>query len=59
MGHQTRATHGRDPPEAQVTLDLNNVTTVFINFLSGGFAHAENALQCPLDERVMVTTAGR
>jgi hypothetical protein len=34
----------------QVTLDLNNVMTVFIDFLSCSFAHAENALQCPLDE---------
>jgi hypothetical protein len=43
----------------QVTLDLNNVTAVFIDFLSGCFAHAENDLQCPLDERVMATMAGR
>jgi hypothetical protein len=34
----------------QVTLDLNNITAVFIDFLSCSFAHAENALQCPLDE---------
>jgi hypothetical protein len=43
----------------QVTLHLNNVTTVFIYLLSCSFAHAENALKRPLDERVMVTTARR
>jgi hypothetical protein len=43
----------------QVTLDLNNVMAVFIDFLSCSFAHAKYALKCPLDERIMVTTARR
>jgi hypothetical protein len=40
-----------------VTLDLNNITVVFIDFLSSSLAHAKYALECPLDERVMVTMA--
>jgi hypothetical protein len=38
-----------------VTLDLNNITAIFIDFLSSGLAHAKDALECPLDERIVVT----
>jgi hypothetical protein len=40
-----------------VTLDLNNVTAVFIDLMSSGLAHAKDALECPLDERIMMTVA--
>jgi hypothetical protein len=40
-----------------VTLDLNNVTAVFIYLMSSGLAHAKDALECPLDERIMMTVA--
>jgi hypothetical protein len=40
-----------------VTLDLNNIMTVFIDFMSSGLAHAKDALECPLDERIMMTMA--
>jgi hypothetical protein len=43
----------------QVTLNLNNVTTVFIYLLSCSLAHAEDALKGPLDNGIMVTTARR
>jgi hypothetical protein len=38
-----------------VTLDLNNVTAVFIDLMSSGLAHAKDALECPLDERIMMS----
>jgi hypothetical protein len=40
-----------------VTLDLNNVTAVFIDLMSSGLAHAKDALEWPLDERIMMTVA--
>jgi hypothetical protein len=40
-----------------VTLDLNNITTVFIYLLSCHLAHVEDTLQCLLYEWVMLTLA--
>jgi hypothetical protein len=36
--------------EAQMTLDLNDITAVLIHFLSHSLAHVENALERPFDE---------
>jgi hypothetical protein len=40
-----------------VTLDLNNIMAIFIDFMSSGLAHAKGALECPLDEGIMMTMA--